>query len=84
MNKTIYSHFIAEKNVFCIIIYCNSIFEGKILSRGYPTKLKNYNNSRGWGYDKHPLEWKFKGGGGSKAKVLSVGGMDIFWNYTLH
>ena len=34
------------------------------------------------GYDKHPLEWKFQGGGRSKIKVPSVGGMDIFWNYT--
>ena len=30
------------------------------------------------GYDKHPLEWKFTGGGRSKIKVPSVGGMDFF------
>ena len=41
----------------------------------------------GWGYEKHSLEWKFQGGGGSKTKVLSIkggGGMDIFWNYTIY
>ena len=50
---------------------------------GYPTKLENYGNSRRWGgYHKHPLEWKIQGGWGSKTKVPSVGGMDIFWNTT--
>ena len=32
-------------------------------------------------YEKHPLEWKLWGGGGAEARVLSVGGMDIIWNY---
>ena len=42
--------------------------------------LKNYRNSRGWGwgYDKHPLESKFQGVGGSKAKVPSVVGYGYF------
>ena len=34
----------------------------------------------GGGYNKHPMEWKFQGCGGPKAKVLG-GGMDMFWNY---
>ena len=71
--------------IFCIKVWCNSIFEGNIISRGYPTKLENYGNSRGWGYDKRPLEWKFQGVGGSETKVLFVGAgdMDIFWNYRI-
>ena len=46
-----------------------------ILSRGYPTKLNNYENSRGMGglKQKRP-PWEDGGGGG---------GMDIFWDYTL-
>ena len=37
------------------------------------------------GYDKHPLERKFQGGGGCKIKVPSVGEeWDIFWNYTIY
>ena len=41
-------------------------------------------NSEGRGVQKggNLLEWKFQGWG-SEAKLLSVGGMDIFWNYTL-
>ena len=35
---------------------------------------ENHGNSRGWGYDKHPLEWKFQEGEGSKTEVPSVGG----------
>ena len=36
-----------------------------IISRGYPTKMKNYGSSKGWGggYNKQPMEWKFEGGG---------------------
>ena len=38
----------------------------------------------GGGYDEYPLEWKFQGGGGFKQKCPSwVGGIDIFWNYTI-
>ena len=32
---------------------------------------------------KYSLEWKFQRGGASKAKVLSVRGMDIFENYVI-
>ena len=49
-------------------------------------KLRKFQGAGG-GSEKHALEWKFQGSGGSKAKVPSVGGggggMDIFWNYTL-
>ena len=38
MNEKFFSHFIIEKIMFCIIIQCNN---------GYPTKLKNYGNSKG-------------------------------------
>ena len=82
----IFSLFIAETIIFRIKVSCKRIFSGNILSKGFPTELENYGNSRGWvgrGYDKHPLEWKFQGDGGSKTKVPSEGGMDIFWNYTL-
>ena len=56
---------------------CNNIFDTNIPSRGYQTKLKNYRNS------KHPLEWRFQGGGGlrQKSPLCGEGGMDIFWNY---
>ena len=30
------------------------------------------------GYDKHPLEWKFQWGGGSKTKVPSLGRCGYF------
>ena len=34
--------------------------------------VANPGDPRGWGYDKHPLEWKFLVDGVSKAKVPSV------------
>ena len=38
----------------------------------------------GGGYDEYLLEWKFQGGGGFKQKCPPwVGGIDIFWNYTI-
>ena len=67
------------------IIKFNNIFDTNILSRGYPTRLKIYRNSRGWGYDKHPL-WcimEFHGGGVFKVKHALCGCMDKFWNYTI-
>ena len=37
-----------------------------------------------WGYDKHPMEWKFYRGGGLQQKCPPwKGGMDIFWNYKI-
>ena len=36
------------------------------------------------GSDRHPVEWKFQAGGGSKAKMPYVAeGKDIFWHYTV-
>ena len=70
-----------------MIIWCNNIFDTNILSRGYPTKFKNYGNSRGWGgggYYTYPLGWKFPGVGGLKQKCPPWKGcMDIVWNYTI-
>ena len=34
-------------------------------------------------YDKHPLEWKFEGGGGSEARLPSVGGRGAEGGYFL-
>lgn len=47
MNEKFFSHFIIEKIMFCIIIQCNNIIDANVLSSGYPTKLKNYGNSKG-------------------------------------
>ena len=52
-----------------LIVKPKSIIDVTVLSRGYLIKLKNYGLSRG---------------GGSKGKVPSGRGMDIFWNYTIH
>ena len=50
---------------------------------GYPTKLENYGNSRRWGgISQASAGMENPGGWGSKTKVPSVGGMDIFWNTT--
>ena len=49
VKEKILSHFITEKIIFFIIIKCNNIFDTNILSRGYPIKLNNNGNSRGWG-----------------------------------
>ena len=61
-------------------------FDANILSRGYSTKFQAVG-----GYDTHPLQCKMEipavggggGGGSSNLKVPSVGGMDIFWNFTI-
>ena len=81
MNKKILSLFNTETIIFRIKVSCKGIFTGNILSMGFPTELENYGNYRGWGgggYDKHPLEWKFQGDGGSKTKVPSEGGYGYF------
>ena len=40
---------LSQKNYLLrTIIKCNNMFDTNILSRGYPTKLKIYENSRGW------------------------------------
>ena len=69
INEKIFSHFIAEKIIFRMIIYCNNIFDTNILSRGYLTKLKNYGKFQGvvGGYDKHPLKANSSGVEGAQA-----------------
>ena len=57
MNEKIFSHFIAE-NIFCIIIY--------ISAEGTQPSWTITEIPGGGEYDKHSLEWKFLGGGGSK------------------
>ena len=60
----------------------NSILDGNSLSRGCGGVEIPGSGSGGGGCDKHPLEWKFLEGDGSKAKLSSVEGegIDIFWN----
>ena len=82
--KILYLILSQKQIIFRVIIKCNNIFETNVLYRGYPTKLNNNRNSSGWGYDKHPLEWKFhRGGVFSKSSLRGRGGMDIFWNYKI-
>ena len=83
MKSFVFPFFYRRKNYLShIIIQRNNIFDTNILSRGYPTKWKNYGNSRGWGYDKHPLEWKFHGLGGLKQNcppcVVGAGGGEVW------
>ena len=75
------SHFIAEKNIFHIIrivqehFWHNYSFQ-RVL---YPTKLKNYENFREWGLWQAPSGMEIReGGGGSKAKMPSVGWYGYF------
>ena len=89
INEKIFSHFIAEKIIFRMIIKGNNIFDTNILSRGYLTKLKNYGKLQGvvGGYDKHPLKGNSSGVEGVQTQVpfrggAGRGGMCIFWNYT--
>ena len=53
----------------------------------HPPTVHNGNSRGVGGYDKHPLQFIKEilggGGGGSKVNVLFMGGMDIFWNYTI-
>ena len=63
---------------------CNNIFDTNILSRGYPIKLNNDGNYRGWGVWRVPAGMEIPGGGGFKHKCPPwVGCIDIFWNYTI-
>ena len=48
-KKRSFPFFIVETIIFRIKVWCNGIFYRNTLSRGYPTKLENYGNSRGWG-----------------------------------
>ena len=59
----------------------------KYYFQGVPNQVGKLQKFRGvWRSDNKPLEEKFQGIEGSKAKVPSVGGggMDIFLNYTMH
>ena len=47
-------------------------------------KLRKFQGVGGGGYDKHPLEWKFQRGGGSKAKCPSFGGGGYGYFLKLH
>ena len=81
MNDMIFSHFLAEKkkNLSHKKTQCNkyNIFDTNILPRGYSTKFQRVGD-----YNKQPLQYKMEipvgGGGGTKVKVPSVGGMDVF------
>ena len=61
----------------------------KYTFRRVPNQVENLQKFQGLGgYDKHPLQCIMEipggwGGGGSKVKVPFMGGMDIFWNYTV-
>ena len=46
--------------------------------------FKNIGNSWGWGDPHRPSGTEIPGGRGVQNKKPSVGGMDIFWNYTFH
>ena len=78
MKENIFLSFYRRKKCLSHDKIVQQHFDTNILSREYPTKLKIYGNSRGWGYDKLPPERKFQGYGGSKAKVPSVGGYGCF------
>ena len=59
-------------------------FDANILSRGYPSSWIITEIPGGGRYDEYPLERKFQGRGGLKQKCPPwVGGIDIFWNYTI-
>ena len=84
MNEKIFSHFIVEKklNIVRIIILCNkyNIFDTNILSRGYSTTFQGVG---GYEMDRLQCKMEIPGEEWSNLKVPSVGGMDIFWNYTI-
>ena len=64
-----------KKKFFRKEVKCNRILKEIFFYRGGGlVEWENHGNSRGWGYDKHPLEWKFQEGEGSKTEVPSVGG----------
>ena len=90
INEKIFSHFIADKIIFFIIISCNNIFDTNILSGGYLTKLRNYGKFQGVGDgkdDKHPLKGNSSGMEGAQALVPSVGrgeGRECIFSGTTH
>ena len=80
INEKIFSHFIAEKIIFRIIIYCNNIFDTNSISRGYLTKLQNNGKFQGLGGGGGGVGWqallerKFQRGGGSTSLSAPRGG----------
>ena len=74
--KYFFSFYPRKKSILRIKIKCNSIFDRNILSRGYPTKLKNYGYSRGCGRSMTSTPWNgnSKRVGGLKQKCLRGGG----------
>ena len=73
VNRNLLSHFLAKKNSFAKKLSAIAFWR-KYFLRGGLAVWENHGNSRRWGYDKHPLEWKFQEGEGSKTEVPSVGG----------
>ena len=47
VNKRLSSHFTFETITFRITAWCNSFFDGNIISRGFPTNMENHGYSRG-------------------------------------
>ena len=85
MNDMIFSHFLAEKKIIIFRIKKHSATNTTFLTQIYfPEGTQP--NSRGWGTitsNPYSIKWKLQGGGRggggvSKVKVPSVGGMDIF------
>ena len=56
-------------------------FLNKYYFQRVPNQVEKLRKFQGVGYDKHPLEWKFQRGGGSKtnARPLGVGGYGYFF-----
>ena len=82
MNDMIFSHFLAEKKLIIFRIKKHSATNTTFLTQIYfPEGTQP--NSRGRGTitsNPYSIKWKFQGGGGggSKVKFPSLGGMDIF------
>ena len=84
MKENIFLSFYRRKKCLSHDKIVQQHFDTNILSREYPTKLKIYGNSRGWGYDKlPPRNGNSRGMGGLKQKCPPWGDMDVFWNYTI-
>ena len=78
MNDMIFSRFLAEKKLIIFCIKKHSATNTTFLTQIYFPE-GNQPNSRGWGtITSSPYSVNSRRGGGSKVKVPSVGGMDIF------
>ena len=68
------------------MVWWNSIFDAKILSRGFPIKMENHGNSReSQGVTSIPWNGNSEEVGVSSKSALlwGKGDMEIFWNYTI-